>query len=98
MGQAICQTHKECLLKHPKVETLTSEHVILKDGTVLDPDDFVFFEDWVYLVQKLTGGCRCPGEAHPDGTHVVVAVMGGRNLSGKILLRSPLPAQHPHCH
>jgi hypothetical protein len=93
MGQKITKGQREVLSQRPEVKTVTAEHVILKNGTVMDPIDFVIEHCRLWLACKLLE-CRCqPWKLHKPGTHVIVEVIAERTVLGY----RPTAIMYPFC-
>lgn len=72
MGQQISPQNRDRMLRNPHVHRLTCEHVILKDGRVLDPGEFIMEQKKVLFVMKLLE-CNCFFVRHQVGFHALVA-------------------------
>src|SRR5438046_488268 len=71
MGQKITPERYELFRRHPDVFRVTEEHVILKDGRVMDPED-CFTTIMKPLVIIKLHDCCCE-QHHLPGTHLLVA-------------------------
>lgn len=94
MGQKLDQAAKRTLMAHPLVQCVTEEHVVLKDGKVLDPNEFPFTGTRTFLVKKLAR-CNC-SQQHRAGTHVIVEVYGGQTVLGNVVIGNST-GLHPYC-
>jgi hypothetical protein len=81
MGQALTYDQKARLGLHENVLCVTQTHVVLKDGTVLDPADLSMGGTRVVLIRKLLQ-CNC-GQ-HKAGLHIFVETTGGVNVFGTV--------------
>jgi hypothetical protein len=70
MGQPLGEQQRAALKQHPSVLRVTAQHLVLKDGRVLDPNEFWGWHVPIFLVMKLTA-CRC-ARGHHVGKHVIV--------------------------
>lgn len=71
MGQLIQPQFRDRILRNPSVHAVTAQHVILRDGRVLDPVDFVMEQRAALFVLRLRH-CRCWFAAHRPGLHALV--------------------------
>ena len=79
MGQALTEKQKATLRNHKDVLHVSATHVVLTDGSILDPNDFAVEVFPVMLVCKLLR-CSCRSAHHTAGKHVVVETIGGKNV------------------
>jgi hypothetical protein len=94
MGQPLNERQREALKRHPKVAIVTPKHVVLKNRTVLDPNEFAFLSVVVYVIRKLAR-CNC-GEGHTPGTHVIIPLIQDRTVLGDLLVEE-YGGEHPYC-
>ena len=78
MGQRTTQAQRQELLRNPLVADVT-EHVWLKDNTMVDPADFIVEKRLAVLVMKLLK-CTCNPMIHQAGTHLVVTGTSSRTV------------------
>lgn len=72
MSQPIQPQYRDRILRNPQVHSATPCHVILKNGQVLDPGEFVMELRPVFFVMKLVE-CGCFFKGHKLGLHVIVS-------------------------
>ena len=71
MGQRLTPEARARIRRHRDVREVTREHVILDNGTVLDPAEFVVEERPTRFIFKLLQ-CPCFFTRHSPGLHVLV--------------------------
>src|SRR5262245_47781716 len=80
MGQRLTPQQRRQLQSHREVLTVSEEHLVLRDGTVLDPVDFAFRREPAVAFVKLIQ-CNC-GE-HPEGLRLGLYTQRVTNIYGQ---------------
>src|SRR3989442_566359 len=83
MGQRLNDAQRTELLTSKAVQSASQEHVILRNGTIVDPADFPFSSVKVIQICKLLN-CCC-GKSHQVGMHVLMHGVKIRNIFGTVL-------------
>src|SRR5690349_4178036 len=87
MGQYIPAERRAQLLANPRVRAVSSCHVQMLDGSIVDEDAVPPPGQTILVVMKLVGDCTCQMQfyrRHPPGMHVLVPGVycnGGKGLS-----------------
>lgn len=71
MGQRLTEEKQEILRCHPDVLFVTNEHIVLRNGKVLDPSEFPLQAQQAIFIRKLAT-CACG--KHKAGLHEMVPV------------------------
>lgn len=87
MGQPITPDLRAMLEAHRKVLYVTDEHVVLKDGRVVDPREFerAEFPGERCLVVKVYKLLRCTCGRHEAGLHVLIPAVERWSATGSLL-------------